>query len=143
MANVKIGAYSSASREAQEQIPRRLELRREAQSKLSSDKFFLWSFVVCLFSVLLGAAFILVSWHKLPPQLPLFYLHPWGDTRLASPVELWLLPAISACFTFVNFTLALTFFGESKFLPRVLVAASVVIAISACYDTFKIISLVV
>ncbi len=143
MAYVKIGAYSSALREAQEQIPRRLELRREAQSKLSSDKFFLWSFIVCLISILSGAVLILVSFPKLPPQLPLFYLHPWGDAQLASPVELWLLPAISACFTFVNFTLALTFSGESKFLPRVLVATSVVIAISVFYDTFKIISLVV
>lgn len=142
MAYVKIGAYSPASREVQDQIPRRLELRREAQSKLSSDKFFLWSLIVCLFSVLLGAALILVSWHKLPPQLPLFYLHPWGETRLASPIELWLLPAISAGFTFINFVLALTFSGESKFLPRVLVAASLIIAISACYDIFKIISLV-
>lgn len=142
MAYVKIGAYSSALREAQEQVPRRLELRREAQSKLSSDKFFFWSFIACLFSILLEVVLILVSWHKLPPQLPLFYLHPWGDTRLASPVELWILPAISAGFTLINFALALTFSGESKFLPRVLVAASLVITIAACYDTFKIISLV-
>lgn len=142
MAYIKIGAYSLASREAQEKVPRRLELRREAQIKLSSDKFFLWAFIVCLVSVLLGAALILVSWHKLPPQLPLFYLHPWGDTQLASPIELWLLMAISAGFTFINFALALSFSSETKFLPRVLVASSIVIALATFYDTFKIISLV-
>lgn len=142
MAYVKIGAYSSALRDAQEQIPRRLELRREAQSKLSSDKFILWSFITCLLSTVAGVALILVSWLRLPPQLPLFYLHPWGDTRLGSPAELWLLPAISAGFTIVNFALALTFSGESRFLPRVLVGASLVIAIATVYGTFKIISLV-
>ncbi|KKR48359.1 MAG: hypothetical protein UT84_C0039G0004 [Candidatus Curtissbacteria bacterium GW2011_GWA1_40_16] len=143
MAYIKIGAYPLVSRDLQEQIPRRLALRREAQSKLSSDKFFLWSFIICIFSVILGVALILVSFPKLPPQLPLFYLHPWGDLRLASPAQLWLLPATSAGFTLVNFAIALTFSGESKFLPRVLVAASLVIAISALYDTLKIISLIV
>lgn len=142
MAYIKIGTYPPVAREAQEKIPRRLEFRREAQSKLFSDKIFLWAFIICLVSTISGAVLILVSLHKLPPLLPLFYLHPWGDTRLASPAELWLLVAISAGFTLVNFALALTISGESKFLPRVLVVASIVIAIAAFYDTFKIISLV-
>src|SRR3989344_1954760 len=121
MAYAKIGAYSSVAPETQEKNLRRLTLRREAQDKFSSDKLFIWAFLICIISVLFEASLILVSWQDLPPQLPLFYLHPWGQTRLASPFELWLLPAITVCFIVINFLLALFIASSSKFLSRVLV----------------------
>ncbi len=121
---------------------RKLEIRREAQKNFSADKFFFWGIIFCLGSIILQFFLILESWRRLPLQLPLFYSHPWGETVLAKPLELWLLPAVTAVFTIINFILAVTIFGENRFLHRILVVASLVVAVAMLYDLFKIITLI-
>ncbi len=121
---------------------RKLEIRREAQKNFAADKFFFWGFIICLGSVVLQILLLLVSWHKLPPQLPLFYSHPWGEAVLANPYELFILPGATAIFSSLNFLLAVTIFGEDRFLHRILVISALVVGIATFYDLFKIISLI-
>ena len=143
MAYVRIGNYPSVVSQAADKAPRRLELRREAQNKFSSDKLFLWTFIICLFSVLFEASLILVSWDKLPPQIPLYYLHPWGETRLAPTIGLWILPALTVSFSILNFTVALAVESGNRFLSHILTVACIVVAVGVFYDAIKIISLII
>jgi len=122
---------------------KRLEIRREAQRNFAADKFFFWVLVVCLVIVVAQIFLILVSWRKLPPQVPLFYSYPWGETVLARPFELWILPIATIFFTVLNFFLAVAIFGENRFLHRILVVASLIVAVASFYDLVRIISLIV
>ena len=53
-----------------------------------------WEFVLASGAVItqsvIGIAYILLSWKRLPPLVPLWYIKPWGHDRLASPWFLFL-----------------------------------------------------
>jgi hypothetical protein len=48
---------------------------------------------------------LLLLFRSLPPQLPLFYSLKWGESRLASPTYLWMLPASASIVMLVTFGL--------------------------------------
>lgn len=112
-----------------------------AQTNFSKDRFVLVIFSFCLLSVLAQAAMILISWKKLPPEVPLFYSRPWGEAMLASALALWSLPIMVVVLVTVNFLIAVYFFSDNKFLSRILLMFSFLIALMTFYDTFKIILL--
>lgn len=45
---------------------------------------------------------ILLSWNKLPSEVPLWYSKPWGQSRLADPLWLFLLPGASIFWYIIN-----------------------------------------
>lgn len=98
-------------------------------------------FICCLLSILSLSSLILVSWDSLPPELPLFYSRPWGEPILATPMMLWLLPAISTVAVVVNFGVS-TLVADSKFLARVLLLFALLVTLLATYTGAKIITLV-
>lgn len=100
-------------------------------------------FIACLFLNLFLSSLILVSWAKLPPQLPLFYSRPWGEPILAKPIFLWILPAISLGVLLVNFALNNLALDERKFLSKVLVVFALLVSILTTYTGTKIISLLI
>lgn len=106
---------------------------------ISADRFSQVAFIICLVSTLFLSSLILVSWQKLPPELPLFYSRPWGEPMLTKPIFLWILPAISAGVVIVNFG-AKSLLGE-KFLARVLVVFALLVSLAAAYGGVKIIAL--
>lgn len=106
---------------------------------ISADRFSRVAFIICLVSTLFLSALILVSWGKLPPELPLFYSRPWGEPMLTRPIFLWILPAISVGVVIVNFG-AKSLLSE-KFLSRVLVAFALLVSLAAAYGGVKIIAL--
>lgn len=123
--------------------PARLNLRRADFENLQKDRV---SFVIYIFSVvsiLAQSSLILVSWGKLPPQVPLFYSMPWGEQILAAPLFLWILPSVAFFSLTVNYLLARIFAGEDIFLLRVLVICTFLVVLTTLYDTVKIISLLV
>lgn len=100
-------------------------------------------FIICLLATLFLSSLILVSWEKLPSELPLFYSRPWGEPILAKPIFLWILPAISLSVLLVNFAINNLTRDEWKFLSRVLVVFALLVSILATYTGVKIISLLI
>jgi len=58
-----------------------------------------------LFFILASLFLIAAFWAKLPPQVPLFYSHPWGESQLVSPIGLILLLLLSLLIFILNFVL--------------------------------------
>lgn len=102
---------------------------------------FIWT--ICAFAILAQVSLLLVSWGKLPPEVPLFYSRPWGGQILAAPVFLFLLPAIALFSLVFNFLLASFITHGEVFLRRVLMAAAVLVGLTSLYDTVKIVSLLI
>src|SRR3990172_6215750 len=80
-------------------------LKDEASQSLTTDRFAFSILIFCILSILAQVSLILVSWGKLPPELPLFYSRPWGEAILASPLFLWILPTVAAFLTIANFSI--------------------------------------
>src|SRR3989344_5744038 len=120
----------------------RFGLRVEAHSKLYLDRFSFLCIAFCAISVFGQVALILVSFQKLPPQLPIFYSKPWGEPMLAGPIAIWILPGLTLFFVAINYVIARFVLAE-LFLYRVLLTFSAICAFAALYDMTKIISLLV
>lgn len=89
----------------------------------------------------LSTLFLLVGFGlRLPPQVPLFYSHPWGEEQLASPVFLFLLPGGIFLILMSNLVATL-FFSEEKLLLRILALASGLCSFLAFYGLIRILIL--
>ena len=86
--------------------------------------------------------FLLVFVFSLPPEIPLFYSRPWGESQLAPPVMIWLLPGGLLLAGFLNLYLAALSFEELGFLSRILTWSNVLMAFLVTVSLVKIIMLV-
>ena len=119
----------------------KLDKRSEAKEKIAGDRFSYFTFISCLLAVLAQVSLILVSWGKLPPQIPLFYSRPWGEAMLAPPILIWILPSLSLIFFIINFLIVITLTREEIFLSRILTSFSLICCLALLYDVAKIVSL--
>jgi len=71
--------------------------------------------------VLLMVAVLLFAWKRLPPEVPLFYSRPWGESQLAEKEWLWVLPGVGVGVLVLNLKIASLFFKEEPFLIKGLV----------------------
>lgn len=116
-------------------------LQREAEESFRRDRFSSFVLFISFLSLLSQVSLILVSWGKLPPQVPLFYSRPWGEPLLSPPAGLFLLPLILLFILIINYTFVIFFVASERFLVRAILIFSLVCAVSTLYDVVKIISL--
>jgi O-antigen/teichoic acid export membrane protein len=85
---------------------------------------------------------LVFSWQRLPPQVPLFFSHPWGESQLIPPIGLFLLPLL-CLFTFIiNFLFLLKTLREEKILAWILAGASLTFTFLCLVALYQIIRLV-
>ena len=120
-----------------------LAFRTQAQERISADKLSLFIFFFCILAISGQAALIAVSLHKLPPQIPFYYLRPWGNQMLAPAYAIFILPALSLIFFVVNYFLAFFAVRDNFFLLRVLVIFSAIVSLAALWDVSKIVTLLI
>lgn len=112
-------------------------------SNLNRDRLTFFTWAICILSILAQTSLLLVSWGKLPPEVPLFYSRPWGGQILAAPVFLFLLPAVALFCLLFNFLLVNFILSGDFFLRRVLLASAILVAVATLYNTVKIVSLLI
>lgn len=112
-------------------------------SNLRRDKLAFFAYTFCLLSILAQVSLLLVSWGKLPPEVPLFYSRPWGEQILAAPVFLFFIPAVSLFALVMNSLFVNLVSGDDIFLRRVLLSFCVLVALTTLYSTVKIVSLLI
>lgn len=86
---------------------------------------------------------IILTWSRLPPQLPLFYSRPWGKDQLTTPAGLLLLPSLSFLVFFINFVFIVFIPKEEKLMRQALVASATVFSLLCLVTLVQIIKLVV
>lgn len=85
---------------------------------------------------------IILFFSQLPPQLPLYYSRPWGESQLAPTHHLFLLPGLSLSFLLLNSGLAVLFIEKKKFLSICLAWTSLIVAGLALIALIKIIDVI-
>lgn len=107
------------------------------------DDFVRQGFGMALIFCLLGLFLLAFFWLKLPPQIPLFYSHTWGEEQLAAPGMLFFLPGIAIFILLGNVVTAGFLSAEEKLLTRILALASSLVAFLSLYILIRILLLVI
>jgi len=107
------------------------------QEKINGQ-IFRWNLVFILGQV----AILFVKFNNLPPQIPLFYSRPWGESQLTPVSSIFILPALSIFIMLINNLLAIFFLKSGQLLSRILVVVSLICSALATFALFQVISLV-
>jgi len=105
--------------------------------KTTSRHLFLLALGLIIFQSLL----IIFYFDSLPPQLPLFYSLPWGQSQLVSPQYLYLLPLSSLIILFIDVFFIL-FLAKQKLLSTILLISSLFYIFLVTYSLINILNLV-
>jgi hypothetical protein len=77
--------------------------------------------VAALTTSFLATLALIISFQRLPIEVPLYYSRPWGETRLSTRYSLWFLPLVSIIFTLINLFLGKLTYRSDTLLAKVLV----------------------
>ena len=95
------------------------------------------------FFILAQIALILFRFNEMPTLIPFYYSLPWGEARLASFTNLFLLPTFSICITIINHMFAIAFQKNISLLSRLLTVFSLAFSLFAFIAILKITNLVI
>jgi len=97
-----------------------------------------WHALVVIFQLF----FLINKFSDLPQKVPLFYSRPWGDGRLASANNLFILPGLSIIFLLVNNFLSALFLKSNSLFSYLLSIFSFLFSLFCSISLVKIISLI-
>lgn len=113
----------------------KIKILFQDQLVLRISKLFILVFVIFLI-------IIIWKWKSLPPDLPLFYSLPRGNSQLGSPLLLLLLPGFSVLVFVINLILSALFYGEEKLIAKMLIITGMVVTILFLITFIKIVFLI-
>lgn len=82
-------------------------------------------------------------WGNLPPLIPLFYSHTWGEEQLASRFWFLLLPSLCFLFLVFNLRLASIFVKKEELLAQILIMATLILTLLVAVTLIRIFLLVI
>lgn len=88
----------------------------------ANTKIFRWNLIFIIAQI----GFLFWKFNLLPPQVPLYYSLPWGESQLAQTSLLFLLPTISLILLLINHLFAITLTKTSLLLSRLLLSISLI-----------------
>jgi hypothetical protein len=97
-------------------------------------------FVVILF--ILSAGFLVWRFPLLPPEVPLWFSHPWGADQLASPYWLVLLPVSSLIWYGIDLAISMYVTTEYLIFTQILFLSSLIVSLLSFITIIKILFLV-
>ncbi len=84
-----------------------------------------------------------LSYSRLPPQIPLFYTHTWGEEQLADIWFIAIIPLFMHLFFFLNNWIRNRFLAKESFLYKLFNTCNTFLVISFTIVYLKIILLVI
>lgn len=108
---------------------------------LDKESAVLKNFFICSLSInILAIASVFIGQSFLPPQVPLYYGLPEGESQLANSLGLVIPSTVSLLILIVNFILIKML--KEDYLKKILATVSLVASVFAIITTIKIIFLV-
>ena len=91
----------------------------------------------------LGVEFLVLalSWSRLPPEVPLWYSRPYGESQLTGAWWLWLLPGGGLFINLVSIRWAGVVVATEKLLAQILVWVGAMTAVMGLAAVSKIVAL--
>jgi len=95
-----------------------------------------------IFFILSEAVLIFFKFNDLPPQLPLYYSRPWGESQLATSSLILLLPLLSLIILILNNFLAVFLLKSMRLFSRLLIIVSLIFSMFSAVTLFRIVYLI-
>jgi hypothetical protein len=104
----------------------------------ANAKIFRWNLIFIITQI----AFLFWKFNLLPPQVPLYYSLPWGESQLTQASLLFILPTISLILLLINNLFAISLTKTSLLLSRILLAISLVFSFLSLVALIHIVYLI-
>ncbi|MFC1627222.1 hypothetical protein ACFL18_01540 [Patescibacteria group bacterium] len=91
----------------------------------------------------LGILVLALGWLKLPPEVPLLYSRPYGESQLVPNWGLWLIPVISLIIEIVSMRAAGMMFEKEKLLAQILIYIGTLSSVMGLITLVKIVLLMI
>ena len=95
-----------------------------------------------LVSFLLSVGLLVWRFPLLPPKVPLWFSHPWGEDQLASPYWLILLPVSSLLWYGIDLVIGVYITTEYLIFTQMVFLSALIVSILSCITLIKILFLV-
>lgn len=109
---------------------------------VKNDKVLLRGYSINFFIIVLTFAYILLSFRNLPPFIPLFNQLPWGETRIAKTIWIFIVPFLSLSIFIFNLIYSQLTYKKIPLIPRILVVTSFIVSILALLFVVRTIQIV-
>ncbi len=100
---------------------------------LSSKK----SIRLSLFLTALNLILVAIFFRKLPPEIPLFYSRPWGESQLVTKNQFLILPLGGLLILIINLRLASFLFSRELILAKIITWTTTVISLLISISLIK------
>ena len=97
-------------------------------------------FILALF--VLSICILIWKWRSLPPQVPIWYSRPWGESQLTSPYWLLILPITSILLYAINVFISVAITSEYLIFTQMLFLSSLMVSVLSFVDLLKILFLI-
>ena len=92
--------------------------------------------------IIIQIAFLFWKFNSLPPQVPLYYSLPWGESQLTQTSLLFLLPTISLVLLLIDHLFAISLVKISSLLSRILLVISLIFSFLSLVTLFNVVYLI-
>lgn len=75
-----------------EDLAKHISLIRSSWNTIKTNRIIVLATRLVILLSVVSIILLIILWHRLPPQVPLWYSRPWGEGQLAHPAWLFLLP---------------------------------------------------
>jgi hypothetical protein len=107
---------------------------------ISSDKLALRGFFISLLLLLITVLYIIFSYPKLPPFIPMFNQLPWGNDRLASTPGVFISTIVFSFIFLFNIMFTSIVYNKSPLIARIVAAMTLILALMNFLFIIKIIT---
>jgi hypothetical protein len=104
----------------------------------TNAQIFRWN----IFIIAAEFGLLFLKLNNLPPQLPLYYSLPWGESQLAPASAIFLLPILSLTILLINQFIATFLYVSHRLCSLLLITISLVCSFFSFISLWQIISLV-
>ena len=109
--------------------------------EIGSDKTIIPAFFINGFFIIVSVIFILFSYGKLPPFIPIFNQLPWGEQRLTPTIAIFIPVLAALLILIINIFTASFIYKKIPLVARMLVAVSLLTSILAFLFIVKTVTL--
>ncbi|MBF8249531.1 MAG: hypothetical protein HW400_132 [Candidatus Levybacteria bacterium] len=108
-----------------------------------ADKTIALAFAINIFFIIAGVAYILISYGKLPPFIPIFNQLPWGEQRLGNIFTIFIPAGVALLIFAINIFISASTYKKIPLVSRMLAAISLLTGILTFLFSIKTITLII
>ncbi|MBI2031504.1 MAG: hypothetical protein HYT08_02705 [Candidatus Levybacteria bacterium] len=116
---------------------------KEFFNDIKNDRVFIGGFSLAFVLILLSTIYVLLSYTKIPPYIPLFNQLPWGYDRLGTRLMIFLPIALAFTTAIGNIIFSSIIYRKTQIVSRMLAATGLIVAFLSFLFIVRTIQLVI